>query len=44
MVIQLPLPVDSVIPDILPPIVAFGKAPGRRDAPPVATDPCSFIS
>jgi hypothetical protein len=43
MVIQLPLPVDSVIPDILPPIAAFGKAPGWRDAPPAATNPCSFI-
>jgi hypothetical protein len=35
MVIQVPLPVDSVIRDILPPIAAFGKAPGWRDAPPV---------
>jgi hypothetical protein len=43
MVIQVPLPVDSIIRDILPPIAAFGKAHGGRDAPPAATDPCSII-
>src|SRR5687767_62331 len=43
MVIQLPLPVDSIIAIILPPILAFGKAPAGALRRWLRPTPCSFV-